>query len=61
MRVQARVGEQVREFQAEALLIAVGREPVTRGFGLENRERVTWATVVGSVLVLAGVTVMLLT
>ena len=37
MRVQAHVGEQVREFQAEALLIAVGREPVTRGFGLENR------------------------
>lgn len=40
--LQARVGEEVREFGAEALLIAVGREPVTAGFGLENREKVAY-------------------
>ncbi|WP_374712288.1 dihydrolipoyl dehydrogenase [Symbiobacterium terraclitae] len=40
--LQARVGDEVREYAAEALLIAVGREPVTSGFGLENREKVTY-------------------
>jgi len=40
--LQARVGEEVREYGAEALLIAVGREPVTDGFGLENREKVAY-------------------
>lgn len=40
--LQARVAEETREFQAEALLIAVGREPVTRDFGLENRERIAY-------------------
>ena len=42
VRLQARVAGETREFRAEALLIAVGREPVTAGFGLENRERVTY-------------------
>jgi len=42
VRLQARVGEEVREFTAAALLLAVGREPVTRGFGLENREQVEY-------------------
>ena len=35
-------GRRDPEFQAEALLIAVGREPVTQGFGLENREPCTY-------------------
>nr|PZN71117.1 MAG: dihydrolipoyl dehydrogenase [Bacillota bacterium] len=42
VRLQAKVGEEVRPFEAEVLLLAVGREPVTRGFGLENREQVTY-------------------
>lgn len=40
--LEARVGEEQRSFRAEALLIAVGREPVTQGFGLENREKLTY-------------------
>ncbi|MFZ5816458.1 MAG: dihydrolipoyl dehydrogenase [Bacillota bacterium] len=40
--LQAKIGEEVRTFTAEAVLISVGREPVTRGFGLENREKLTY-------------------
>lgn len=38
--LQVRAGEEVRSLQAEALLLAVGRAPVTRGLGLESREQV---------------------
>lgn len=41
--LSARVGDEVRTFRAEAVLISVGREPVTRNLGLENREKVTYA------------------
>jgi dihydrolipoamide dehydrogenase len=34
--VQAEVGGQVREFPADVVLVAVGRRPVTKGFGLES-------------------------
>lgn len=40
--LQARIGESVQTFSAEALLLSVGREPVTRGFGLENREKLAY-------------------
>jgi dihydrolipoamide dehydrogenase len=33
--VQAEVGGQIREFPADVVLVAVGRRPVTKGFGLE--------------------------
>lgn len=42
VELEALVGEERRTFAAEALLISVGREPVTRGFGLENREQLTY-------------------
>jgi dihydrolipoamide dehydrogenase len=40
--LNARIGDEVRRFTAEALLISVGREPVTQGIGLENREKVSY-------------------
>ncbi len=40
--LQAKVGDEVKSFTAEAVLLSVGREPVTKGFGLENREKVTF-------------------
>lgn len=40
--LNAKVGDQVQQFSAEALLISVGREPVTQGMGLENREKVQY-------------------
>jgi len=40
--LQAKIGDEVKSFTAEAVLLSVGREPVTRGFGLENREKVTF-------------------
>lgn len=39
--LQVRAEKQVQTLQAETLLLAAGREPVTQGIGLENRERVT--------------------
>jgi len=33
--VSAEVGGQIREFPADVVLVAVGRRPVTKGFGLE--------------------------
>ncbi|MCG0239864.1 MAG: dihydrolipoyl dehydrogenase, partial [Firmicutes bacterium] len=36
----ARVGPQLQEFTAEAVLVAAGREPVTEGIGLEHRPAV---------------------
>ncbi|HEY8347407.1 MAG TPA: dihydrolipoyl dehydrogenase [Symbiobacteriaceae bacterium] len=38
--LSARVGDQVQEFTAEAVLVSVGREPVTEGLGLEHRPAV---------------------
>lgn len=38
----AEVGDQVRRFAAEAILVATGRDPNTTGFGLENREKLTY-------------------
>lgn len=38
--LNAKVGDEVRRFSAEAVLVAVGREPVTKNLGLENREKV---------------------
>ncbi len=40
--LQAKVGEELQTFTAEAVLISVGREPVTKGFGLENREKIAY-------------------
>jgi len=37
--LQAQIGEVLQNFSAEAVLVSVGREPVTQGFGLENREK----------------------
>ena len=34
--VKAAVGDQIEEIEAEVVLVAVGRRPVTKGFGLEN-------------------------
>lgn len=38
----ARLGDEVRRFTAEAVLVSVGREPVTKNVGLENREKITY-------------------
>lgn len=38
--VQAKVGEKTQSFSAEALLVSVGREPVTKNLGIEHREKV---------------------
>lgn len=35
----AKVGDQLQSFTAEAVLVSVGRDPVTRNLGLENREK----------------------
>lgn len=40
--LDAKIGDEVRSFSAEAVLLSVGREPVTKGFGLENREKLTY-------------------
>jgi dihydrolipoamide dehydrogenase len=40
--LNAKIGDEVKTFTAEALLISVGREPVTDGIGLENREKLTY-------------------
>jgi dihydrolipoamide dehydrogenase len=40
--LNAKVGDEVQRFTAEAVLISVGREPVTTGIGLENREKATY-------------------
>lgn len=40
--LSARIGGEVQEFSAEAVLVSVGRDPVTKGFGLENREQVAY-------------------
>lgn len=41
--LQARIGEEVQTFTAEAVLVSVGREPIAKGFGLENREKIAYA------------------
>lgn len=38
--LNAKVGDEVRRFTAEAVLVSVGRDPVTTNLGLENREKV---------------------
>lgn len=38
--LQARIGDEVRSFTAEAVLVSAGRDPVTQNLGLENREKV---------------------
>lgn len=38
----AKVGEEMQQFAAEAVLISVGRDPVVKGFGLENREKIAY-------------------
>lgn len=38
----ARVGDELSEFAAEAVLVSVGRTPVTQGLGLEHRPMVTF-------------------
>ena len=40
--LNAKVGDQVHTYSAEAVLISVGREPVTQNLGLENREKLTF-------------------
>jgi dihydrolipoamide dehydrogenase len=40
--LNAKVGDEVQRFAAEAVLISVGREPVTKNIGLENREKVAY-------------------
>lgn len=40
--LNAKIGDEVRSFTAEALIVSVGREPVTKGIGLENREKVNY-------------------
>jgi dihydrolipoamide dehydrogenase len=40
--VAAEIDGERRRFTAEALLVAAAREPVTTGFGLENREKVRY-------------------
>ncbi|MFZ5827008.1 MAG: dihydrolipoyl dehydrogenase [Bacillota bacterium] len=40
--LDAKIGEETRSFTAEAVLISTGRDPVTKGFGLENREKLTY-------------------
>lgn len=40
--LNAKVGDEVQRFTAEAVLVSVGREPVTTGIGLENREKVVY-------------------
>lgn len=41
--VEAEIGGERLRFSAEALLVAAAREPVTKSFGLENREKLTYA------------------
>lgn len=41
--VEAEIGGERMRFTAEALLVAAAREPVTKGFGLENREKLVYA------------------
>ncbi|MGE5674684.1 MAG: dihydrolipoyl dehydrogenase [Mycobacterium leprae] len=38
----AKIGDELQQFTAEAVLVSVGREPVTKGFGLENREAIKY-------------------
>jgi dihydrolipoamide dehydrogenase len=40
--LNAKIGDEVRSFTAELCLLSVGREPVTKGFGLENREKIVY-------------------
>ncbi|HYF81180.1 MAG TPA: dihydrolipoyl dehydrogenase [Symbiobacteriaceae bacterium] len=40
--LNAKIGDEVRRFSAEVVLVSVGREPVTQGFGLENREKIAY-------------------
>ncbi|HYF76130.1 MAG TPA: FAD-dependent oxidoreductase, partial [Symbiobacteriaceae bacterium] len=40
--LNAKIGDDLQRFTAEAVLISVGREPVTQGMGLENREKLTY-------------------
>jgi len=42
VQLHAKVGDEVRSFAAESVLICVGRDPVTAGVGLENREKITY-------------------
>lgn len=42
VRLSAKVEGEIRAYSAEAVLIAVGRDPVTQGVGLENREKVAY-------------------
>ena len=41
--LSAKIGDELQSFTAEAVLVSVGREPVAKGFGLENREKITHA------------------
>lgn len=41
--LNSKIGDEVRRFTAEALLVSVGREPITKGLGLENREKIAYA------------------
>jgi dihydrolipoamide dehydrogenase len=41
--ISAKIGDQVQTFTAEAVLVSVGREPITKNIGLENRELITYA------------------
>jgi dihydrolipoamide dehydrogenase len=40
--LSARIAGEVQQFSAEAVLVSVGRDPVTKGFGLENREQIVY-------------------
>jgi dihydrolipoamide dehydrogenase len=40
--LNAKIGDEAVRFTAEALLLSVGREPVTQGMGLENRDKLIY-------------------